>query len=163
MVVDTGRTRETSAASPTTVKIPDDAPTNTISGPGIVVTGNAVTVNFTTYTQFPGYHAYLSDYQPPVRLAQRKREFQRLVNVWREETADNSIVKRRMMHWAYQRIIGIGPEALPWILEELRREPDFWFWALESISHANHAEGCTTFDDAVNAWLRWGEHEGYIV
>jgi hypothetical protein len=27
----------------------------------------------------------------------------------------------------YQQIIGMGPPAVPLILEELRREPDQWF------------------------------------
>lgn len=33
-----------------------------------------------------------------------------------------------------QRIIGMGPVVVPLILEELRREPDHWFWALEMLT-----------------------------
>ena len=33
----------------------------------------------------------------------------------------------------YQRIVGMGL-SVPLILEELRREPDQWFWALEAIT-----------------------------
>ena len=34
----------------------------------------------------------------------------------------------------YQRIIGMGLPVVPLILEELEREPDQWFWALEAIT-----------------------------
>jgi len=37
----------------------------------------------------------------------------------------------------YQRIVGMGLSAVPLILEELRREPDQWFWALEAITEEN--------------------------
>ena len=34
----------------------------------------------------------------------------------------------------YQRIIGLGLPVVPLILEELNREPNQWFWALEAIT-----------------------------
>ncbi len=37
----------------------------------------------------------------------------------------------------YQRIIGIGWPVVPLILDELQREPDQWFWALEAITDEN--------------------------
>ncbi len=37
----------------------------------------------------------------------------------------------------YQRIVGMGLSTVPLILEELRREPDQWFWALEAITEEN--------------------------
>ncbi len=35
----------------------------------------------------------------------------------------------------HQQLIGMGPVVVPLILEELRREPEFWFWALEAITN----------------------------
>jgi len=37
-------------------------------------------------------------------------------------------------HHAYQRIIGMGDQAIPLLLRELQREVDLWFWALEAIT-----------------------------
>ena len=37
----------------------------------------------------------------------------------------------------YQRIIGLGMPVVPLILEELNREPNQWFWALEAITGQN--------------------------
>ena len=37
----------------------------------------------------------------------------------------------------YQQIVGMGMIAVPLILEELHREPDQWFWALECITEEN--------------------------
>jgi hypothetical protein len=35
---------------------------------------------------------------------------------------------------AHQQIIGMGNEAIPLILDELQREEDHWFWALNAIT-----------------------------
>ena len=32
------------------------------------------------------------------------------------------------------RVRSMGPTAIPWLLAELEREPDHWFWALKSIT-----------------------------
>jgi hypothetical protein len=64
----------------------------------------------------------------------------------------------------YQRIIGMGPPVVPLILEELRREPDQWFWALEAITEQNpvpqEASGKPRL--MAEAWLRWGDQLGLL-
>lgn len=67
---------------------------------------------------------------------------------------------------AYQRIIGMGPDAVPLILAQLEAEgddPDQWFWALRAITAANPVkpedQGNTV--KMAEAWLRWAKHEGY--
>jgi hypothetical protein len=40
-------------------------------------------------------------------------------------------------HPAYQRIIEMGQPVMPLIFRELEREPDHWFWALQSITGEN--------------------------
>jgi hypothetical protein len=37
----------------------------------------------------------------------------------------------------YQQIIGMGWSVVPLMLEELQREPDQGFWALEAITDVN--------------------------
>ena len=64
----------------------------------------------------------------------------------------------------YQQIIGMGERAVPLILEELSREPDHWFWALEAITQENPVP-CDAAGNVrlmAEAWVAWGAHEGYV-
>src|SRR5262249_7967281 len=70
----------------------------------------------------------------PVGLRER---FRRLVDEWKEQSRYLSDSRRMAMLPSYQRIIGMGLPAVPLILEELRGEPDHWFWALEAITEEN--------------------------
>jgi hypothetical protein len=65
-------------------------------------------------------------------------------------------------HPAYLQIIGMGKEAVPLLLDELRREPDHWFAALQAITGTNPIppSACGNVDDMTQAWLSWGEREG---
>jgi hypothetical protein len=63
--------------------------------------------------------------------------FQRLAAEWKGRSRHLSNSARMAMHRPYQRIIGMGPPIVPLILEELRREPDRWFWAPEAITEEN--------------------------
>jgi hypothetical protein len=64
----------------------------------------------------------------------------------------------------YQRIIGMGAPVVPLILEELRREPDQWFWALEAITGENPvpAGSAGKVREMAAAWLEWGKRHGLI-
>ena len=89
-------------------------------------------------------------------------EFQRLAKIWRKETAVFSSVTKKVCHPAYQEIIGMGPTALPFILQELERKPGHWFWALHAISGEDPVGVEDNFDAAVMAWLDWGKRKGYL-
>jgi prevent-host-death family protein len=82
--------------------------------------------------------------------------FHGLAERWRAETEALSSVQQTVTHHAFQRIIGLGPGVVPLLLEELRREPDHWFWALSAITGENPVRPGSTFDEAVAAWLAWG-------
>jgi hypothetical protein len=91
--------------------------------------------------------------------------FRRLSAPWRRETRFLSSVTDMSMHSAYQRIIGLGPAAIPLILRELQRSPDHWFWALDMITGAKleippEIEG--NMKAVAEVWLRWGRENGYI-
>ena len=90
-------------------------------------------------------------------------EFDRLAREWKEATAFESSPTRLALHPAYQRIIGLGRRALPLILAELRREPDHWFWALQSISGENPvpAEKTGEVEAMARLWLDWGHQQGH--
>ena len=92
-----------------------------------------------------------------------EQEFSQLVKQWRGETGMASFIRQKAMHPAYQKIIGMGKDALPLIFRELRNRGGDWLWALEAIARpkVNPALGTTNFKDAVSAWLKWGEENGY--
>jgi hypothetical protein len=88
--------------------------------------------------------------------------FERLAANWETETEFVSRQSQAVMHPAYQRIIGIGPAAIPWLLERLRDQPDNWFWALAAITGEDPGKGCASLADAREAWLHWGDERGYL-
>jgi len=88
--------------------------------------------------------------------------FGALAESWRTETLLESSVTRMAMHRAYQQIIGLGYGVVPLILAELEREPNYWFWALTSITGEDPAAGEDTLEGATACWLSWGREHGYI-
>lgn len=90
--------------------------------------------------------------------------FLRHLREWKEQSRYLSNTAQMAMLRPYQQIIGMGESAVPLILEELRREPDHWFWALESITEENPVPG----DDAgrvqamADAWIRWCIQRGFL-
>jgi hypothetical protein len=99
------------------------------------------------------------------------RKFQQLSQQWRDERGTMSSINDMSMLAPYQNIIGMGPDALPLILAQLRAEgddPDQWFWALLTISEANDMtppqikeEDQGNFKKMADAWLEWGESQVY--
>jgi hypothetical protein len=86
--------------------------------------------------------------------------FSSLANEWREATAIESNVGHIVLNSAYQRIIGLGPQVLPYILKDLEETRDHWFWALMAIVGEDKAAGQTSVSAATEAWLAWGRSLG---
>jgi len=66
-----------------------------------------------------------------------EERFRRLATEWKEQSRYLSNTAQMAMLKPYQRIIGLGLPVVPLILEELNREPNQWFWALEAITEQN--------------------------
>lgn len=90
--------------------------------------------------------------------------FDELVENWHQGTALMSSVNLMAMHPAYQRIIGMGREAIPLILKELEKQPDHWFWALNAITGDNPVdlEDEGDIGKMSDAWLKYGKDKGFI-
>jgi hypothetical protein len=90
--------------------------------------------------------------------------FHRLAAEWKLQSRFLSNSAQMAMLKPYQQIIGMGPPVVPLILDELRREPDQWFWALESITEQDpvppEARGKVLL--MAQAWVQWGEQEGIL-
>jgi hypothetical protein len=98
--------------------------------------------------------------------AQRWLNFGALVLQWRAERGATSSITAMAMCEAYQKIIGMGPDAIPLILAQMRseaNEPDQWFWALQVLTGvdpvADEARG--DFLKMSQSWMAWAENEGY--
>ena len=83
------------------------------------------------------------------------RRFHELVAQWKEDTRFMSFIHDMVGHPAYLQIIGMGKDALPLLLQELRREPDHWFVALQAITGANPIlpSACGNVDAMTEGWL----------
>ncbi|MFZ1072185.1 MAG: hypothetical protein WAO21_02000 [Verrucomicrobiia bacterium] len=88
--------------------------------------------------------------------------FQEQVERWKEDTEHYSSLSKMIMHPSYRRIMGMGPAALPFIFRELKERPDHWFIALNAITGIDPVPDKSTFDEAVSAWLDWGNRQGYL-
>jgi hypothetical protein len=98
------------------------------------------------------------------RVAAEQR-FNKLAKTWKSETELISKVTKKVMHPAYQKIIGTGESALPLILNDLLENgPDDWFWALTAITDANPItnEMAGNMAAMTEVWLQWGRNAGYL-
>ena len=86
------------------------------------------------------------------------RRFAGLAARWKAERGPSSSIDDLVLHPAYQQIIGLGPAAVPLLLEELRREPDHWFWALAAITGEDPVPPGSRgrLVEMAEAWLNWG-------
>ena len=90
--------------------------------------------------------------------------FRRLAEQWKTESRHMSNTAQMAMLRSYQNIIGMGDPAIPLILEEMRLEPDQWFWALEAITLENPVpkDAAGKVEQMTRAWIEWGIQRGYI-
>lgn len=93
-----------------------------------------------------------------------KAKFDRLASRWRTDTLVVSTVQAMTLHPAYQEIVGMGPEAVPLLLSELRRHPDHWFPALRAITGVDPVPTADrgNIKRMTEAWLTWGKDQQLI-
>ena len=103
---------------------------------------------------------------PPVapQTDHLRKRFRSLKAAWLSDCEFMSSVTDMAMHSAYQQIIGMGPEVLPLIFEDLSEAPGHWFWALTAIIGENpvaekHAGNIVKMTDV---WLDWACKRGYL-
>jgi hypothetical protein len=97
--------------------------------------------------------------------------FRELVSQWRKDRNPlSSNAWDNFLNPSYQRIIGMGEKALPFILQELQNElrtgePDDWFVALWAITGGENPvpeESRGNVKAMAQAWLEWGSRSGYV-
>lgn len=94
--------------------------------------------------------------------------FRDLADWWREGTMFLSSPREIASHDAYQRIINMGPQVVPLILEDLRDHGGDWYIALRQLARQLEVdppemsqETARSTRRIVKAWLEWGRQYGY--
>lgn len=90
--------------------------------------------------------------------------FARLAAEWKRSESPSSSARELAMHSAYQQIIGMGPVAIGWIIGELEKEPDHWFWALHCLTGGADPVPASDRGDInamARAWIQWATENGY--
>ncbi len=101
------------------------------------------------------------------RRAKVSARFQALTEEWRQQHAAMSSITDIATLPSYQKIIGLGEDAIPLILAELRQEgeePDQWFWALRALTEVDPVSPADRGNviKMAQAWIAWGENLGYV-
>jgi len=91
-----------------------------------------------------------------------EKQFLALVQEWKSGRGHTSSINKMVMHPAYRQIVAMGKQAVPFLLRELEREPDHWFWALKEITGANPVppENRMKVAEMAKHWIRWGKEQG---
>ncbi len=87
-----------------------------------------------------------------------EQRFRRLEAVWEAETAYLSSHTEIVAHPAFQEIVRLGNEVVPFLLRDLERRPSLLVWALPRITGANPVPTSDSGKLAKmsEAWVRWG-------
>ena len=111
--------------------------------------------------EFAGGYAVATHFAQVIAQERRCEEqtleqrFEDYAERWRNETRIHSSIQASIFNQNYQRIIGMGPQVLPLILEELKERGGPWYWALECITGVNPAEGATTLTEQKRLWIEY--------
>lgn len=97
------------------------------------------------------------------RLVGLEVRFHSLVDVWKQSCPPSSSIEQLATHSAYQQIIGMGPDALVFVLREMEQSPNHWFWALRAITGENPVQPANRGNLRAMAadWFAWAKLKGY--
>lgn len=99
----------------------------------------------------------------PVDSHHLQTEFRELVVEWKTGRKGTTTARRMAEHPAYQRIIAMGWDAVPLIVDELARETDHWFIALHAITKVDPVpeENRGEISKMAQAWIAWWRDGGH--
>ena len=91
--------------------------------------------------------------------------FLALASQWKREASGYSSIGMKIRHPAYQAILGLGPQAVKLILQDLAKGPTHWFPALKRLTGGLDPTPLEKRGDVEamrEAWLAWGRSKNYI-
>jgi hypothetical protein len=135
---------------------------------------NAVVILLPAYSQLfgrpndPRYSTMQFDEESTVLLRAQREDveikFNELVSEWRtQRTKTSSFSSANAYLPSYQFIIGMGEQALPYILRELSKKDEDWYWALKAISREDPVPPEHRGKRSLmrQLWLEWGKAKKY--
>ncbi len=121
---------------------------------GVTQEANVLCINFSN-----AYNRYIGTSIIVSRKVEQStfRKFLRLKNKWKIETLFSSSGTDIISNSAYQNIIELGLMAVPWIIREMKKSDEHWFYALEKITGENpiKEENIGKIDEMKNDWINW--------
>ena len=97
-----------------------------------------------------------------------EKRFFDLARAWKNQTAGYSLVAKKITNEKYMDIIGMGvtlkEPVIRLILQDLQKGPDFWHFALKSITQENPVAKADIRDlrKVREAWLAWGNQHNLL-
>ena len=87
-----------------------------------------------------------------------------LIVRWKSERPPVSSLRRIMALPAYKELVAIGPEAVPYLLAEVKNDPDHLFLILSAITKVDPVppQSRGKIHEMADAWLEWGKSKGYV-
>jgi len=92
-----------------------------------------------------------------------EQRFHEMATEWKAFLGVSSSLSEMFVQPSYQEIIALGEPAVPLVLAELEREPDWWFAALKAMTGSDPVapEQRGKLVEMTRAWLDWGRARGY--
>jgi hypothetical protein len=93
-----------------------------------------------------------------------EEKFHRLAGEWRRDARLLSSSSRMAQLASYRQIVGLGQDAVPLLLREMRDNPNHWTLALHEITQAKPwgSEDAGNLARLSVAWTTWGRERGLI-
>ncbi len=91
-------------------------------------------------------------------------KFETLAATWQYTNENISSIDKLVLDPAYQELIGMGKDVLPFIFRKLNYEPDHWFWALRAITGVDPVKKKDRGNlvAMTQTWLEWAKQYEYI-
>ncbi len=131
------------------------------SGAAVITVAGTAAIPYRYYERTVTDRDFLEQREPAIPV---RDEFLRLAVHLDTETRFISDVNKIIHHSAYQQIIRLGHEVVPFLLRDLDQHPGRWLWALHSITGANPVPSSAlgNVKKMARAWSEWGKQKGII-
>jgi hypothetical protein len=92
-----------------------------------------------------------------------EQRFRCLAEMWHGAVAYHSSSTKRNNHPAYREIIKLGPDVVPYLLQDLEDNHTHWFCALREITGVDPVPSTTEGDipKVIEARSHWAKEHGY--
>ncbi len=80
-----------------------------------------------------------------------------LYNSWLNKTRFISDVDEIINDSSFLKIVEMGAEAIPFILNQLEKKPSKLVWALNKITNSKISNTSLSIDQASKLWVEWGQ------